>query len=115
MDAEWDSVEVGQGRFFQAVLAGGALLRRSPPQHLSVRFACGKLHLVGEVCPFDSEFTTRGSLTWMRSGTPSKSAKGNFFRGVIEKHMSEDDGMFTLRVEGFFRLCIYMCIKQSRG
>ena len=26
----------------------------------------------------------------------------------LKKHMSEDDGMFTLRVEGFFRLCIYI-------
>ena len=49
----------------------------------------------------------------MRSGTPSKSAEGNFFRGVIEKHVSEDDGMFTLRVEGFFRLRIYICIKHQ--
>ena len=54
------------------------------------------------------KFTARGSLTRMRSGTPSKSAKGNFFRGVIEKHVSEDDGMLTLRVEGFFRLRIYI-------
>ena len=31
------------------------------------------------------------------------------------KHVSEDNGMFTLRVEGFFRLCIYICIKRSKG
>ena len=34
---------------------------------------------------------------------------------LFEKHVSEDDGMFTLWVEGFFRLCIYICIKQSKG
>ena len=34
---------------------------------------------------------------------------------LFEKHVSEDDGMFTLRVEGFFRLCIYICIKWSKG
>ena len=35
--------------------------------------------------------------------------RGQFFRGVIEKHVSEDDGMFTLRVEGFFQIAhIYM-------
>ena len=61
---------------------GGAQLRQSPPQYLPVQFARGKLCLVGEVSPFDSEFTARGSLTRMRSGTPSKLAKGNFFRGV---------------------------------
>ena len=55
-DAEWDSVEVGRGRFFQ-----------------------------GGYC------------------------------SLVEKHVSEDNGMFTLRVEGFFRLRIYICIKQSRG
>ena len=104
-----------EGDFFRQFWQGGALLRRSHPQHLSVQFTRGKLCLVGEVSPFDSEFTARGSLTRMRSGTPSKSAEGNFFRGVIEKHVSEDDGMFTLRVEGFFRLRIYICIKQSRG
>ena len=103
---------------------GGAQLRQSPPQHLPVQFARSKLHLVGEVSPFDSEFTVRGLLTQMRSGTPSKLAEGDFFQGgycsLFEKHVSEDDGMFTLRVEGFFRLRIYIyahiyCIKQSRG
>ena len=58
---------------------GGAQLRQSPLQHLPVRFACGKLRLVGEVSPFDSEFTTRGLLTWMQSRTLSKSAEGDFF------------------------------------
>ena len=62
-----------------AVLAGGAKLWWSPLQHLPVGFACDKLHLVGEVPPFDSEFTTRGSLTRMQSGTPSKLAEGDFF------------------------------------
>ena len=97
-----------EGNFFRQFWQGGALLWRSHPQHLSVQFTRGKLRLVGEVSSFNSEFTTRGSLIWMRSGTPSKSAEGNFFRGVIEKHVSEDDGMFTLRVEGFFRLRIYI-------
>ena len=55
--------------------------RWSPPQHLTVQFACGKLRLVGEVSPFDSEFTVRGSLTWMRSGTPPKLAEDDFFQG----------------------------------
>ena len=71
----WSSQESSR-----AVLAGGTRLWQSPPQHLPVRFACSKLRLVGEVFPFDSEFTARGSLTRMRSGTPSKSAKGDFFR-----------------------------------
>ena len=31
------------------------------------------------------------------------------------KNVSEDNGMYTLRVEGFFRLCIYIFIKQSKG
>ena len=62
-----------------AVLAGGAKLWWSPLQHPPVGFACDKLHLVGEVPPFDSEFTTRGSLTRMQSGTPSKLAEGDFF------------------------------------
>ena len=62
---------------------GGAQLWRSPLQHPPVRFARGKLRLVGEVFPFDSEFTARGSLTQMQSGTPSKSAKGDFFRGLL--------------------------------
>ena len=34
---------------------------------------------------------------------------------LFEKHVSEDDGMFTLWVEGFFRLYIYICIKWSKG
>ena len=38
-----------------AVLAGGAWPWRSPPQHLPVWFTRGKLRLVGEVSPFDSE------------------------------------------------------------
>ena len=66
---------------------GGARLWQSPLQHLPVQFtrptSAGKLRLVGEVSPFDSEFTVRGSLTQMRSGTPLKLAEGNFFRGVI--------------------------------
>ena len=61
-----------EGNFFR----GGAQLRQSPPQHLPVRFAHGKLRLVGEVSPFNSEFIVRGSLTRMRSGTPSKSGQG---------------------------------------
>ena len=60
------------------VLAGGARLWRSPLQHLPVRFAHSKLHLVREVSPFNSKFTARGSLTWMQSGTPSKLAEGDF-------------------------------------
>ena len=72
-----------EGNFFRQFWQWGARLQRSPPQHLSVRFTHGKLHLVGEVSPFDSEFTMRGLLTQMRSGTPSKLAKGDFFRGVI--------------------------------
>ena len=72
-----------EGDFFRQFWQGGARLQRSPPQHLPVQFTRGKLRLVGEVCPFDSEFTVRGSLTQMRSGTPSKLAEGNFFRGVI--------------------------------
>ena len=62
---------------------GGARLWRSPPQHLPVWFARSKLRLVGEVSPFDSEFTTRGLLTQMWSGTPSKSAEGDFFKGLL--------------------------------
>ena len=34
---------------------------------------------------------------------------------LFEKHVSEDNGIITLRVEGFFRLCIYICIKRSKG
>ena len=67
-----------------AVLAGGCPTSvQSPPQHQPVQFTHGKLRLVGEVSRFDSEFTVRESLTQMRSRTPSKLAKGNFFRVVI--------------------------------
>ena len=38
---------------------GGARLWQSPLQHLPVQFTRGKLRLVGEVSPFDSEFTVR--------------------------------------------------------
>ena len=82
-DAERDSLEVSRGRFFHAVLAGGCPTLAESPAALPVWFARGKLRLVGEVSPFNSKFTTRGSLTRMQSGTLSKSAKGDFFRGVI--------------------------------
>ena len=72
-----------KGNFFVQFWQGGAQLWRSPLQDLPVRFTCGKLHLVGEVSPFDSKFTMRRSLTWMQSGTPSKLAEGNFFRGLL--------------------------------
>ena len=34
---------------------------------------------------------------------------------LFEKHVSEDDGMFTSELKAFFRLCIYICIKWSKG
>ena len=74
--------KLAEGNFFMQFWQGGAQLRQSALQHLPVRFAYSKLRLV-EMFPFDSEFTARGSLTWMWSGTPSKLAKGDFFRGVI--------------------------------
>ena len=74
----WSNLESSR-----AVLAGGAWLWWSPLQHLPVQFACGKLRLVGEVFPFDSKFTVRGSLTRMWSRTPLKSAEGDFFRGLL--------------------------------
>ena len=43
--------KLAEGDFFRQFWQGGALLRWSPPQHLSVQFAHGKLHLVGEVSP----------------------------------------------------------------
>ena len=79
-----------EGDFFMQFWQGGARLRWSPLQHPSVQLAHGKLHLVGEESPFDSEFTARGSLIRMQSGTPLKSAEGDFFRGgycsLFEKH-----------------------------
>ena len=72
-----------KGDFFMQFWQGGAWIRQSPLQHPPVRFARGKLRLVGEVSPFDSEFTARGSLTRMQSGTPPKLAEDDFFRGVI--------------------------------
>ena len=62
---------------------GGARLWQSPLQHLPVQFTRGKLRLVGEVSPFDSEFTVRESLTQMRSGTPLKLAEGSIFSGGL--------------------------------
>ena len=113
---------------------GGARLWQSPLQHLPVQFTRGKLRLVGEVSPFDSEFTVRDHS--LASEWDSVSLRqfwhaewdsievgvrgslifsGGGYCSLFEKHVSEDDGMFTLRVEGFFRLRIYTCIKQSRG
>ena len=70
-------------RVVQFWQAKGARLWQSPLQHLPVQFTRGKLRLVGEVSPFDSEFTVRESLTQMRSGTPLKLAEGDFFRGLL--------------------------------
>ena len=68
-----------EGDFFMQFWQGSVQLRQSPLQHPPVQFARGKLRLVGEMSPFDSEFTMRGLLTRMQSGTLSKSAKGDFF------------------------------------
>ena len=75
--------KLAEGDFFMQFWQGGARLQQSPLQHPPVRFTRGKLHLVREVSPFDSEFTTRRSLTRMQSGTLSKSAEGDIFRRVI--------------------------------
>ena len=70
-----------EGDFFMQFWQGGVQLRQSPLQHPPVQFIklAVNCFLVGEMSPFDSEFTMRGLLTRMQSGTLSKSAKGDFF------------------------------------
>ena len=68
--------------------------------------------------PFDSKFIARGSLTWMQSGTLSKSAEGNFFRGVIV-HFLKNTCLRTMECLHWelkaFSDCAYIYAQSSQG